>query len=78
MLKVSRVGEPLFYLFSEGSFLVNLLNDARFWYLVAGNSQVKVHIPCDMSVWTVFETQLYFHAVALIERELTKEKQNIF
>lgn len=75
--KNGRIGELFFHVLNARNISVTLRNGARLFQLVLVNSQAKTQIMYETSVPTVFKTQLYSHAVALMSREVTKKALNI-
>lgn len=65
--------DSIFHLFSERKPPAALLNSARFFQFMLGNSQAKTDVSHDWGMLTVLEAYLYFLAVASISWELTKK-----
>lgn len=72
------IQQLLFHLTCKRRFLVILLTSVRLLQSVLDDSQAKAQIPYQMSVPTGLKAQLYFHAIALLSREVGKKKLNIF
>lgn len=63
--------------FLERNFLIPLLGNAWFLYIVLELNQANADRRCEMTALTAFKAQRYFHAMALISREVGMKKPNM-
>lgn len=69
-MKEGWILELFSHLFCERKSHVTLLTNAEFLQLGLDNSQAKSHTSYEMSVPATFETQHYYHPMALLSREV--------
>lgn len=77
-LKNGRTKELLFLILCQRNIPAVLLEGGRLLQLVLENIQTKAHSLYQMSVPTSLEALLYFHAMSLIRREVSRKKLILF